>query len=90
MALENEREFSENDEARLIRRFVGTYTPDTDRNFDHAAGFEQALITALDVADRESATVAGTFQASVTFEAKIIVGSPGNVGEYKAIVTELP
>jgi hypothetical protein len=86
----------EDGEVRLSRRFVGKYRPDMPRNTDHAEGFDIALRKALDAADR--AYEAGvsqipgaptTFRVSVTFEAEVVVQSPGNVGEYKAIVNEL-
>lgn len=77
-------------DVRLTRRFLGRFVPpEGPRNIDHAQGFENALIAALDAADRSTLNVAGTFQARVTFEAEIEVGSPGNVGEYRAIVGEI-
>jgi hypothetical protein len=92
MVLQDDSRYEDDDgEVQLTRRFVGKFRPDTPRNSDHAQGFETALKNALDVADRalDTLNVAGTFQANVTFEAEIIVGSPGNVGEYKAIVTQI-
>src|SRR3954469_18278079 len=83
-------------EVRVTRKFVGKYRPDHPRNTDHAEGFDIALRKALDEADRAyEANVAQlpdapkTFRVSVTFEAEVVVQSPGNVGEYKAIVGEL-
>jgi hypothetical protein len=83
-------------EVRLTRSFVGKYRPDSPRNRDHAEGFDRALQLALEVADRaydagaaQIADAPKTFRVSVTFEAEVVVRSPGNIGEYKAILKEI-
>lgn len=83
-------------EVRLSRNFVGKYRPDMPRNDRHSEGFDIALQRALDAADlafeANMAQIPGaptTFRVSVTYEAEVVVQSPGNIGEYKAIVTEL-
>ena len=82
-------------EVRLRRTFVGRYVPEEARNFDHIEGFDAALRNALDVFDRavehnkdKELRDPGTFHVSVSFEAVVVVRSPGNIGEYRAIVTE--
>jgi hypothetical protein len=88
--------FSDDDgEVRLTRAFVGRFRPAQPRNMDHADGFDRAIRAALDEADRAfEANVAQlpdapkVFHARITLEAEVEVRSPGNVGEYRAIVTE--
>jgi len=84
-------------EVRLTRRFVGRFRPDSPRDTDHVDGFDRALQIALEEADRAydagvaqmPAAAPKTFQVSVTFEAEVTVKSPGNIGEYKAILHEI-
>ncbi len=82
-------------EVHAGQTFVGRYTPKANEKGAHAENFQRALENALQIADnakaiseRKRMRLNRTFDATVTFEATIRVASPGNIGEYRAIVTE--
>jgi hypothetical protein len=82
-------------EVLVGQTFVGVYKPTRAEKGAHAENFAKALEAALQIADdtkaiseRKRMRLNRTFEAKVTFEATITVASPGNIGEYRARVTE--
>jgi hypothetical protein len=83
-------------EVHVGQTFVGRHKPTVQQKGDHAQNFARALEKALQIADsptvvreRRRMRLPTTFETSVTFEATVVVKSPGDVGEYRAVVTEV-
>ncbi len=82
-------------EGHVGQTFVGKYRPKPSEREDHAGNFGRALQAALEIADNTRVTnerkrmkLKNTFEVKVVFEATVRVRSPGNIGEYRAVITE--
>ncbi len=94
LRIDNKRD--PNGEVHIGQTFIGKYKPKADEKGQHADNFQRALENALQIADstrvineRKRMRLKRTFDVKVTFEATVRIASPGNIGEYRAIVTEV-
>jgi hypothetical protein len=84
-------------EVHVGQTFIGRYRPTAQQKKDHAQNFARAFENALEIADsqevvdeRERMKLPKMFDTTVTFHARVTVASPGDVVEYRAIISEVP
>jgi hypothetical protein len=84
-------------EVHVGQTFIGRHRPTAQQEGEHAKNFERAFENALQIADsqevvdeRERMKLPTTFETTVTFHARVRVKSPGDVVEYRAIISETP
>lgn len=82
-------------EVHIGQTFIGRHRPRENEQGQHAKNFERALENALEIADspevirqRRRMGLKNEFHADVSFEARVIVRSPGDVGEYIVVLKE--
>jgi hypothetical protein len=93
LRIDNKRDPS--GEVHVGQTFTGRFKPGRADKGDHVRNFQRAFENALEIADspkvvrdRKRMKLRSTFDATVVFEATIKIASPGDVGEYRVIVTE--